>query len=165
MKRFLIAVVVMGLVLAAVAVVGFKRGESCPTFVGYSCFDLTHGEKPEDIIRFIEHATQRSGDTHYVQKRWPGAKSAEEATAAYRASLRYSISGGTTLRRLNIWCLASIDTTAVDGPFFPGLLYEGPKFGILSFKGGPVISQASRTTTWEHLLFGLGLFPAGAPLP
>lgn len=164
MKRFLIALTLLTLVLAVLAGIGWKRGEACPAFVGIACFDLTHGEKSEDIVRFIEHAVKRSGPTDYVQQRWPGASSMEEAEAAYRTSLRYSISGGAGKRRLKIWCLAATDTTAVDGAFFPGLLYDGPKFGILSFKGGPVISQCARTTAWERVLFGLGLFPSGAPL-
>lgn len=164
MKRLLIAVILLALVLAALAGVGWKRGETCPAFVGIACFDLTHGEKSEDIIRFIKHAIQRSSATDYVQKRWPGASSMDQAEAAYSASLRYSITGPAERRRLKIWCLAAIDTTAVDGAFFPGLLYEGPQFGILSFRGGPVISQCTRTTAWERLLYGLGLFPSGAPL-
>jgi len=164
MKRLLIAVTLLALALAALAGLGWKRGEACPPFVGYACFDLTHGEKSEDVARFIDHAIQRSSSYHHDQKRWPGASSVDQAEAAYRASLRYTISGGAEKRRLKIWCLASIDTTAVDGACFPGLLYEAPKFAILSFKGGPVLSQCTRTTPWERVLFGLGLFPSGAPL-
>ncbi|WP_395742077.1 hypothetical protein [Prosthecobacter sp.] len=165
MKRLLIAVTLLALVLTVLAGIGWKRGEACPPFVGYACFDLTHAEKSEDVVRFIKHAIHRSGATDHVQKRWPGARSVDQAEAAYRASLRYSISGPAERRRLEIWCLAAIDITAVDGAFFPGLLYDGPQFGILSFKSGPVISQCTRATPWERVLFGLGLFPAGAQLP
>lgn len=165
MKRLLIAFTVLAAALVIVAAVGWERGKTCPPFVGYACFELAHGEGTEQIQRFMDYAIQASGDNHFQQQRWPGAQNAVQAASAYRASLRYSITRGHGNPQLHIWCVASSSITAVDGPVFPGRLAHGARYGMPSLQKLPLVSHATRTTSLQKMLYGLGMYPPGSPLP
>ncbi|WP_395738133.1 hypothetical protein [Prosthecobacter sp.] len=165
MKRLLFTLLLLVFALFMTAVIGWQKGQTCPPFVGYACYELSHGEQRGQLLQFIEKATQSAGDTHFVQHRWPGAQDAAQAVSAYRASLRYSVTRSQGHPRLNVWCLASTGETAADGPTFPGQRPYAAEFGAPSFQKGMLVSQTTRPTALEKMLYGLGLFPPGEPLP
>jgi hypothetical protein len=153
------------LVATAVFLVGMIRGQRCPPYVGIAHYELTEPGERESVLAFIDYATERSGETHFAQKRWPSATTPTEAVTAYREALSYSFSRTSGGLNLDLWCLATSGATAADGPGFPGYLRRAGEHRLPSVQRGPLVCQATKVTSFQRFRFGLGLFPPGKAVP
>ena len=160
MKRFLLILLLIAPVLAAIVIaVGYVRGNSCPAYIGNAYYQLKPSVDPDSIEPLLLEITEKYGSNY---ERWPDSKTPEEGIAAYRRSLRYTLSKNADGYLLHISSLANIDWVAVDAPVFPGMQAYYPLLRDGYLDG---LSTGHRVTEWEKIKHGLGLFPIGQTLP
>jgi|GEM_PF-5811902 len=160
MKRFLLIFFLIIPTLAALVIgVGYRRGKSCPAYIGNAYYQL----KPSVDIDSIEPLLlQITGDYGGDYKLWGDSKTLEEGIVAYRRSFRYKVSKNADGYLLYISSLADKNWVAVDAPAFPGrqAFYPLLRDDFLDDLGG-----VRKVTDWEKTKYGFGLFPIGEKLP
>jgi len=160
MKRFLLIFFLIIPTLAALVIgVGYRRGKSCPAYIGNAYYQL----KPSVDIDSIEPLLlQITGDYGGDYKLWGDSKTPEEGIVAYRRSFRYKVSKNADGYLLYISSLADKNWVAVDAPAFPGrqAFYPLLRDDFLDDLGG-----VRKVTDWEKTKYGFGLFPIGEKLP
>jgi hypothetical protein len=146
------------ILVAIILGIGFIRGGACPPYLGEASYQLDSSTDLESIKPLLLSIT---GDYGGNYKRWAGCQNEEEGIIAYRNSLRYNINKSSDGYLLQVSSLADKDYVAVDAPAFPGrqAFYPLLRDGYLSDA-----AKVHRTTNWDRIQFGLGLFPSGDKL-
>jgi len=183
MKRFLLIFFLIIPTLAALVIgVGYRRGKSCPAYIGNAYYQLKPSVDIDSIEPLLLQITgdyggdyklwdidsieplllQITGDYGGDYKLWGDSKTLEEGIVAYRRSFRYKVSKNADGYLLYISSLADKNWVAVDAPAFPGrqAFYPLLRDDFLDDLGG-----VRKVTDWEKTKYGFGLFPIGEKLP